>query len=71
MPTAFTAGGCRWPTATAYVTRVTHLVILAPDTVQSIVRGVHPPALNAERLIRQLRLPMDWSEQRTLLGFDR
>jgi hypothetical protein len=56
---------------TAYVTRVTHLALLAPDIVQSIVRGEHPPALNADRLTRQVPLPMDWTEQRALLGFDR
>jgi len=56
---------------TAYVTRVTHLALLAPDIVQRIVRGDHPPALNADRLIRQLPLPMDWTEQRAVLGFDR
>jgi hypothetical protein len=39
--------------------------------VQSIVRGEHPPALNADRLISQVPLPMDWNEQRALLGFDR
>ena len=44
---------------TAYVTRVTHLALLAPDIVQSIVRGDHPPALTAERLIPLVPLPMD------------
>ena len=55
----------------AYVTRVTHLAFLAPDIVQGIVRGDQPPALNAERLIRQVPLPMDWTEQRALLKPDR
>jgi hypothetical protein len=55
----------------AYVTRVTHLAMLAPDIVQNIVRGDHPPALNAERMIHLLPLPMDWIEQRALLGFHR
>ena len=52
---------------TAYVTRVTHLAMLAPDIVQSIVRGDHPPALSAERLIHLVPLPMDWAEQRAVL----
>jgi DNA invertase Pin-like site-specific DNA recombinase len=56
---------------TAYVTRVTYLAMLAPDIVQSITRGDHPPTLNAGRLIRQVPLPMDWAEQRALLGLDR
>ena len=55
----------------AYVIRVTHLAMLAPDIVQSIVHGDHPPALNAERLIHLVPLPMDWAEQRSVLGFDR
>ena len=53
---------------TAYVTRVTHLAMLAPDIVQKITHGDHPPALNAERLIHLVPLPMDWTEQRSLLG---
>ena len=56
---------------TSYVRRVTYLGTLAPDIVQSIFRGDHPPALNAERLIHMVPLPMDWSEQPALLGFDR
>jgi DNA invertase Pin-like site-specific DNA recombinase len=55
----------------AYVIRVTHLAMLAPDIVQKITRGDHPPALNAERLIHLVPLPMDWAEQRAVLGFDR
>ena len=55
----------------AYVIRVTDLAVLAPDILQSTKRGDHPPALNAERPIHLVPLPMDWSEQRALLGFDR
>jgi len=55
----------------AYVIRVTHLAMLAPDIVQKITRGDHPPGLNTERLIHLVPLPMDWTEQRALLGFDR
>ena len=43
----------------AYVIRVTHLAMLAPDIVQTITRGDHPPALTAERLIPLVPLPMD------------
>jgi len=52
-----------------YVTRVMHLGLLAPDIVQRIVRGEHPPAITSDSLIRMTPLPCDWTEQRALLGF--
>ena len=55
----------------SYVNRVVHLAFLAPDIVQRIARGEHSPQLNAQRLIKAVPLPMDWAEQRALLGFDR
>ena len=54
--------------STSYVTRVMHLAFLAPDIVERIVRGEGPPDLTAERLGRMGALPMDWAEQRELLG---
>ena len=53
----------------SWVGRVIHLAVLAPDIVQDIVRGEHPPSLNADRLIRMVPLPMDWAQQRSRLGF--
>lgn len=52
----------------SYVTRVIYLAFLAPDIVERIARGHHPPDLNADRLIRMGPLPLGWDEQRTLLG---
>ncbi|MEN6584896.1 MAG: hypothetical protein ABFE02_02445 [Sulfuricella sp.] len=52
------------------MTRVTYLAFLAPDIVQRIVRGDHPLELNAERLLRMVPLPVDWDEQRVLLGMN-
>ena len=52
-----------------YVTRVMYLALLAPDIVQRIVRGEHPPAITSDRLIRLTPLPCDWTAQRSLLGF--
>jgi len=52
----------------SYVTRVAHLAFLAPDIVQGILRGHHPPELNAERLIHIVPLPLTWDEQRALLA---
>jgi site-specific DNA recombinase len=44
--------------------------LLAPDIVTDIVDGKNPPQLTAKKLMRlALQLPIDWSEQRKLLGF--
>ncbi len=52
----------------SYVTRVIYIAFMAPDIMQQIIRGHHPPDLNAMRLMRMLPLPLGWSEQRILLG---
>ena len=52
------------------VTRVVYLAFLAPDIVQKIVRGKQPIELNIKRLLAFAPLPMDWGEQRRVLGFD-
>ena len=53
-----------------YVYNLLRLPWLAPDITAAIVNGRQPPQLNAMKLMRQAsRLPADWSEQRTLLGF--
>ena len=56
--------------ASSEVTRVVYLAFLAPDIVERIVRGAQPAELNIKRLLAMAPLPMDWSEQRRLLGFD-
>jgi site-specific DNA recombinase len=57
--------------SSAYVTRVMHLAFLAPDIVQRIRRGDHPLELSADRLVRLGPLPLNWEEQRALLGMGR
>jgi hypothetical protein len=52
----------------AYVSRLIRLAFLAPDIVESIASGRHPPELTTDRLTRT-ELPMLWSEQRLALGF--
>jgi site-specific DNA recombinase len=53
-----------------YLSRLLRLPSLAPDIVAAIINGKHPPELSAKRLMRlALKLPIDWSEQRKLLGF--
>jgi DNA invertase Pin-like site-specific DNA recombinase len=51
------------------VTRHLRLTFLAPDIVQAILDGRHPPTLTAAQLIKDTRLPLAWQDQRTALGF--
>ncbi|MEZ0281809.1 MAG: hypothetical protein ACAH19_11050, partial [Methyloceanibacter sp.] len=54
-----------------YVSRLLRLPSLAPDIITAIVNGKNPPQLTAKKLMRlALELPVDWSEQRKLLGFE-
>jgi len=50
-----------------YVTRVLHFAFLAPDIVQSILDGSHPPDLTYAKMARNI--PLDWAEQRARFGF--
>jgi DNA invertase Pin-like site-specific DNA recombinase len=53
-----------------YISRLLRLPLLAPDIVTTIVNGKNPPHLNAKKLMRlALQIPVDWTEQRKLLGF--
>jgi site-specific DNA recombinase len=54
----------------AYIYVLLRLPWLAPDITTAIVNGRQPPQLTAKKLMRLTpRLPVDWAEQRTLLGF--
>ena len=53
----------------SYVTRLLRLTFLAPDIVSAILTGRQPPELSARKLMADTRLPLDWNEQRKLLGF--
>ena len=54
----------------AYIYTLLRLPWLAPDITTAIINGRQPPQLNAKRLMRlTARLPTNWIEQRTLLGF--
>jgi site-specific DNA recombinase len=53
-----------------YISPLLRLPLLAPDIVTAIVNGKNPPQLTAKKLMRlALQIPIDWSEQRKLLGF--
>jgi site-specific DNA recombinase len=54
----------------AYIYMLLRLPWLAPDITTAIVNGRQPQQLSAKTLMRTAsRLPADWTEQRTLLGF--
>jgi hypothetical protein len=53
-----------------YVSRLLRLPSLAPDIITAIINGKNPPQVTAKKLMRQaLEIPVDWTEQRKLLGF--
>jgi DNA invertase Pin-like site-specific DNA recombinase len=49
-----------------YVGKVLRCACLAPDLVEAILCGRQPPTLTVQRLLGPL--PMDWAEQRRVLG---
>jgi hypothetical protein len=51
------------------VSRVLPLASLAPDITTAIIEGHQPAALNVKRLRDLPDLPLDWTEQRRILGF--
>jgi site-specific DNA recombinase len=52
----------------SYFTRILRLSFLAPEIVKAILRDRHPLELSAKRLANEFRLPIEWGEQRALLG---
>ena len=53
----------------SYVTRLVRLSFLSPDITRAILDGRHPPDLTAAKLTRLSRLPLDWDQQKAVLGF--
>ena len=53
-----------------YVSWLIRLAFLAPDIVEAIIQGNHPPELTAQTLItRRIDLPLQWQAQKTALEF--
>ncbi len=52
-----------------YVSRLVNVGLLAPDLMEAIVRGEQPPTVTAHSLVNIGTLPLDWNDQRRLLGF--
>ena len=57
-------GISRW-----YVGLLHPLAFMAPDIVETILAGRQPVNLTAEKLIKQVELPLAWAEQRRVLEF--
>ena len=55
---------------TTHVTNIINRAFLAPDIVRMIMNGTQPATLTSDLLKRVLPLPLDWEEQRQLLGFN-
>ncbi|WP_421694485.1 recombinase family protein [Aestuariivirga sp.] len=51
------------------ISRLLPLAFLAPDIVEAIIDGRQPPELTAKHLKRFDDLPLDWCQQRKVLGF--
>ncbi|MCA9502772.1 MAG: hypothetical protein KC616_06805 [Myxococcales bacterium] len=51
------------------VAHVVPLAFLALDIVARILAGRQPVDHTAQKLIKQIDLPLEWAEQRALLGF--
>ena len=53
-----------------YVYRLLCLPSLVPDIITAIINGKNPPQLTGKKLMRLTpQIPVDWAEQRKLLGF--
>ena len=50
------------------ITRTIYLAFLAPDIVERFARGEQPIGLGVRRLMAMSPLPMEWAEQRRVLG---
>ena len=53
-----------------YVAKLIPLAFLAPNIVASILSGTQPIELTTQELTKRVDLPLDWTAQRTHLGFD-
>lgn len=53
----------------SYGSRLLRLAYLAPDIVAAILDGRQPEGLTPGKLIAMTNLPLDWLEQRHVLGF--
>lgn len=53
-----------------HLQQLTRISYLAPDIISSIIDGTQPVDLTGRKVLRIGSLPLDWTAQRTLLGFE-
>jgi site-specific DNA recombinase len=53
-----------------HLQQVTRLSYLAPDIIAAIVDGTQPVDLTGRKILRIGSVPLCWTEQRELLGFN-
>ena len=53
----------------SHVVRTLHRAFLAPDIVRSVLKGEQPAHFTLKWLKQFRSLPIDWLEQKALLGF--
>ena len=54
-----------------YVARHLTLAFLDPETTEAILDGRQPPDLSLELFMKGAQVPMNWTDQRQALGFER
>lgn len=52
-----------------HICRMARLAFLAPDITEAILEGRQPSILSSRTLLKMGQLPLDWAEQRRMLGF--
>ena len=53
----------------SHLVRLARLRFLAPDITMAILEGRQPIEMTARSLLRGGELPLDWENQRRILGF--
>ena len=53
----------------SHLVRLARLCFLAPDITLVIIEGWQPVEMTARSLLRSGELPIDWKDQRKVLGF--
>ena len=53
-----------------YVSHLMPLAFLAPNIIEAILAGKQPIELTAETLTKRTELPLTWSDQEALFGFE-
>ena len=53
----------------AHLQQLLRISWLAPDILSAVVEGRQPVTLTGRRLLRTANIPLNWQQQRELLGF--